>query len=301
MNITHIVFSGGGILGISILGVLRYLYLENIVSNVKNIAGNSMGAYFCLLFCLKIPIQDIETILYNYIGNYDYMNINDITLSDFFNKKGVDNFSSYIELIKNYLKNKDENFKGDITFSELSKIYGINLYISTTNINKCENFIFSIDSTPDISIFDATIASMNIPIIGTSINIDGEYYVDGALTNNFPVNIFHNIHKDLILCVIIKPDEEDNYTKTIPKNTELSFLNYNYQIIKILLNNTYKQSFTSLIDHEKNNILIISKFHDIEYIPISFNKNNINKKVSKQDLDNLILTGFIQANAYFNK
>jgi predicted acylesterase/phospholipase RssA len=301
MNITHIVFSGGGILGISILGVLRYLYLENIVSNVKNIAGNSMGAYFCLLFSLKIPIQDIESILYNYIGNYDYMNINDITLTDFFNKKGVDNFSSYIDLIKNYLKDKDENFKGDITFSELSKIYGINLYISTTNINKCENFIFSIDSTPDISIFDATIASMNIPIIGTAINIDGEYYVDGALTNNFPVNIFNNIHKDLILCVIIKPDETDDYTKIIPKNTELSFLNYNYQIIKILLNNTYKQSFTSLIDHKKNNILIISKFHDIEYLPITFNKNNINKKVSKQDLDNLILTGFIQANAYFNK
>ena len=65
-----------------------------------------------------------------------------------------------------------------------------NLYISTTNINTGDNVIFSTDNYPNISIFDATCASMSIPYFAIPVKINNEYYVDGLLTNNFPLNIF---------------------------------------------------------------------------------------------------------------
>ena len=63
MTYTHVVISGGGLYGVCMLGVLRYLYIEKKLTEVKNIAGNSMGAFFALAHCLKIDILELENII----------------------------------------------------------------------------------------------------------------------------------------------------------------------------------------------------------------------------------------------
>ena len=110
-----------------------------------------------------------------------------------------------------------------MTFVELTKKFGINLYVSATNLNKCENIIFSTDNTPNISIFDATAASMSIPYFSKPVIIDGEYYLDGLFTNNFPINVFNHIQKHNILGVVIKISSEYNI-KIYKKNTKLNYI-----------------------------------------------------------------------------
>ena len=61
MTYTHVVISGGGLYGVCMLGVLRYLYRK--IVDVKNIAGNSMGAFFALAHSLKIDVLELEHII----------------------------------------------------------------------------------------------------------------------------------------------------------------------------------------------------------------------------------------------
>ena len=62
-NIKHLVLSGGGLLGISYIGLLRYLEESNIVGNLKSISGSSAGSLFGCLIALRYTSKEIEIIV----------------------------------------------------------------------------------------------------------------------------------------------------------------------------------------------------------------------------------------------
>jgi predicted acylesterase/phospholipase RssA len=47
---------------------------------------------------------------------------------------------------------------------------------------------FSARATPSVSIVDAVMASMALPLYFRPVIIDGVYYVDGGVTNNYPIS-----------------------------------------------------------------------------------------------------------------
>ena len=88
-NITHLVFSGGGCRSFCLLGVLRYLYIESIHNNIHNVAGTSMGSFFCLLFALKMPYEKIEEIIKEIIADDNAMKIYSKSFVELFSKNGI--------------------------------------------------------------------------------------------------------------------------------------------------------------------------------------------------------------------
>ena len=58
--ITHLALSGGAMKGLCYMGVFRYLYIENLVNNLKFIHGTSIGSFFAIALALKIPIEYLE-------------------------------------------------------------------------------------------------------------------------------------------------------------------------------------------------------------------------------------------------
>jgi NTE family protein len=194
---THLILSGGGLYGLCFLGIFRYLIIEKKLNSLKNIVGNSMGSFFSLGYSLNIDIDKLENIVKE-LKECNDIKINKKNLGNLFKKNGILNFSIFTNRLK--IESKID----DITFKEFSKKFGINLYISATNVNRLENVIFCIDNTPDVSVFDAVAASMSLPYMCEPILIDGEYYIDGCLSNNFPSNIFQNINKNNILGITIK-------------------------------------------------------------------------------------------------
>jgi predicted acylesterase/phospholipase RssA len=296
MTYTHVVISGGGLYGVCMLGVFRYLYIEKKLVDVKNIAGNSMGAFFSLAYCLKIDILELENIIKELSSNCSLL-ITKNNFSNIFFKNGILSFTVYTNRLKQYLNEKYTI--NDLTFIELTKKFGINLYVSATNLNKCENIIFSTDNTPNVSIFDATAASMSIPYFSKPVIIDGEYYLDGLFTNNFPINIFKNIQKHNILGIVIKISSEYNI-KTYKKNTKFNFIEYNKRILELLYLNTSKVAFFDLIDNNNNNLLIIQDSPITNYLLINIKKNCIKSDCNNVHIDNLILDGYIKAHNFFN-
>jgi|TARA_Y100000385_G_C13006839_1_gene599822 predicted acylesterase/phospholipase RssA len=290
------VISGGGLYGISMLGVLRYLYIEKKIINIKYISCNSIGSLFGLIICLKIPIEDIEDLVKE-TTKENYYVLTKKNISNIFTDNGIFDISLILTKIKKYIEKK-YNIK-DINFIELSKKFGYNLYISATNINKLKNKIFSVDNTPNISIYDAVSASMALPFIFKPIKIDKEYYIDGIFSNNFPINIFKNIHKDNILAIAFKI-KKDYYIKELEIDKKINFINYSKRLFNLIINNSTKITFDNYLNNYQSELLLIDELPLDTSIPIKINKNEIVYKFNDVDIDNLILEGFIKTSEFFN-
>jgi len=290
---SHFVISGGGLYGVCMLGVLRYLYIENKLKNVKHVAGNSIGSFFALAFCLDIEVIDLENIIKDIIYNNNII-IDKSNLGNVFLYNGILDLNIILNKLRKYINSKYNI--NDITFIELSKKFGKNLYISTTNINTGENIIFSTDNNPNVSVFDATCASMSVPYIAMPVKINNEYYIDGLLTNNFPLNIFNNIHKDNILGIVIKI--KSNYD--LKKIDNISFQDFNKRMLEILLKNTSESAFIKNINNNNANIFIIEDSPIKDFVPFEINNEYVDLEFNNDDIDNLILDGFIKISNFFN-
>ena len=287
-KITHIVFSGGGLRGIMYLGILRYIYVEKLNNNIHNIAGTSMGSLFALMFSLKIPIEHIEDIIKNTIHDNDIMFTNKDKYLDLFSENGIIDSTNVIKHLKNYIK--DRHNIDDLTFLELSKKTGINLFVNASNINKNKNIIFGIETTPNVSVFDAVSASFSIPLIFKPVKIEEEYYVDGGMINHFIINVFKSVPNENILGIIIKI-KKDYTVDDIPKNNIIPFYDYLIRIILFIKSGWDENTMCNYNDSNKNTIIVTESNLDIT-IPYEINKEGLLIVIKPDDIDKLIIQGY---------
>jgi NTE family protein len=155
-----VVISGGGARTIMGIGVLQALEESGI--KVGCVSGTSMGAVIGALYAAGLSPLAIHEIL---VGKQLAK-----TFSLRVPRKGF--------LKMDYLREMLECYIRVDSFEHLKKC----LYVSTTNMNTGENVIFSSGK-----LFDKLIASATLPVLYEPVEIDGHLYVDGGLTNNFPV------------------------------------------------------------------------------------------------------------------
>jgi len=294
---SHLVFSGSALRSLCLLGILRYIYFNKMDSYIKNVAGTSMGAFFALAFALKIPVDDLEEIILKSINNQELTIIPSSKLINIFTELGFNDPRLYLIGVKEYIKNKYDI--DNITFIELSKITGVNLFVSTTKINDGSNIIFNVNTTPNVSVIDTVAASMSIPILTKPILIENAYYVDGCLTNNLPFEIFENVNHENILnvAIYVKSDYE------IPEilnddNNNISCFNYYKQICNIIYANSLYNTYTSKISKFKNPLIIHECAFPSFFKIIIDNDNNMKVNITKDDIENLILQGFTDITEY---
>ena len=295
---THLVFSGSALRSFCLLGILRYIYFNKMEDHIKNAAGTSMGSFFCLAFALKIPIDELEEMIITLINIPEVISVSSDNFINLFTDLGFNNSKLYLSGIKKYLKKKYDI--EDITFIELSKLTGVNVFVSVTKINTGKNFIFNVNDTPNVSVLDAVAASMCIPLLSQPIKIDDNYYVDGCLTNNLPYEIFNNINQDDILNVAIYIKDDYNVINVIKDDEELNFFNYYKQICSIIYSNSLHCSYISKLPNFKNPLLISdSPFNSFYNIKVS--DDSISFNIIDDDIQNLILQGFRDMSNYMKQ
>lgn len=295
---THLVFSGSALRSFCLLGILRYIYFNKMEDHIKNAAGTSMGSFFCLAFALKIPIDELEEMIITLINIPEVISVSSDNFINLFTDLGFNNSKLYLLGIKKYLKKKYDI--EDITFIELSKLTGVNVFVSVTKINTGKNFIFNVNDTPNVSVLDAVAASMCIPLLSQPVKIDNNYYVDGCLTNNLPYEIFNNINQDDILNVAIYIKKDYEVTDIIKTDDELNFFNYYKQICSIIYSNSLHCSYISKLPNFKNPLLICdSPFNSFYNIKVT--DDSIAFNIKDDDIQNLILQGFRDISNYMKQ
>ena len=298
LNITHLVLSGGGMKGVIFIGALRYLYIENLHKNITHIAANSIGSFVALFIAFKLTIEEIEKIIYD---SKDDKNLCYIPTKNYYkiiSNLGLCSISNFMEHFKKIIRVKYPDVNDTITFKEVSKKFGINLYFSTTNINRCENRIFSIDDTPDISVFTACEASMSIPLIFNPIAIEDEYYYDGAFSNNFPIKKFLHVSKENIIGMVLYK-EKNNYE---PSNKKINIFFLIRQICRMFEILRINQVTGNEIKKEDIDYYFIPKDISMQNsMNIVVNRKGIRLELSTEQINEMILYGFTSMAEYIEK
>jgi predicted acylesterase/phospholipase RssA len=290
-QITHIVFAGNALRSLCICGILRYIYCYKMDVNIRDVAGTSMGAFFSLAYALKIPIERLEKMLYN-IMKTDITKVYPNNFINLINEYGLNNSRDYLNEFRVYIKeiyNQD-----DITFLDLTKKTGINLYISVTEVNTGSNIIFNVDEHPNVSVLDAISASMCLPILSKPVKINDKYYIDGYLTNNFPIEVFSHINSEFILGVGVNTRKE-----CILNMKEMTFINYFYNLFHMVYKNTDTLCYYNKLKNHKN-ILFITDSPVKSILNPNITDDYIDFSIDEELLNNLFLQGFKEMNDYSN-
>ena len=189
-NISKLVLSGGGLLGISYIGLFKFLEEHNINKQIKSIIGCSAGAIFGTFFMLGYTAFELEHII-KLLNFKDYINITAESIINFMKLKGFESGKNLMKFIKNTIKDKthDEN----ITFKQIYEKYNIELKIGVTNLTTSEFEILDVNTNPDMPIYKAINASIAIPFVFEPVNINNCMYCDGGILDNLPIEKIINI------------------------------------------------------------------------------------------------------------
>ena len=184
--IKNLVFSGGSLKGFCYIGVLKYLEENNKLDNIEVLTGTSIGSCIALLINIGYKSYELSEIFLN-INIEKHLDIDSEHIFDFFTTYGLDSGDNVIKLFSIILKKK---YDETITFNKLYEKTKIKLIIVGTCLNNKETIYYNYETYPDLEILKAIRISISIPFILKPIFINNKYYVDGGLTNNYPIDLF---------------------------------------------------------------------------------------------------------------
>jgi NTE family protein len=186
LHIENLVFEGGGVKGIAYTGALERLNELDLLKNVKRYAGSSAGSIIATLLAVGYTTKELKNIMVK----IDFPALLDDkigVLRDAYaimSKYGYCDGAIFTTIMEKYIGKKD------YTFKQLWDDRGIELVIVGTNLNRMQEVHFSYKTYGDMPIVKAVRISMSIPLIFKPIKMEADYYVDGGVTNNYPLTVF---------------------------------------------------------------------------------------------------------------
>ncbi len=236
-----LVLSGGSHNGLILLGGLQYLYDKQLVHNIKTFVGTSIGGVISYL--LIIGYTPVEIMVYicthnDLIDNMRKINFLNITRGD-----PIIPFS--------YISNEIEKMTIEkigtlLTLAELSTRFGKTLICPTYNITNATVEYLSAETFPAISCLTALRMTCNLPFVFDNFKHGESFYIDGALSNNFAIDIAEKLgNKVGGLCI--------TYDLSI-KSPKTDFLDYMYKLLYIPI----QQAMESRIHNKRDNTAVIN-------------------------------------------
>lgn len=186
-TIRHIVCSGGGVTGFSFYGMLKACHARNIwkFDDIETIYGTSVGSIFSVILALKYDWKTID----DYLIKRPWQNVFKFDLysiMDSLQKMGIFGIKTIEDIFSPLFLGKDIPI--NVTMIEFYNITNIEIHIFTTNVTKFELVDISYKTHPDWRLIDAVYSSCSIPIIFSPLIKDSNYYCDGGLLLNYPID-----------------------------------------------------------------------------------------------------------------
>jgi len=156
-----IVLSGGAVRGLAHIGVLKALEEKGIKPTV--VSGVSAGSIVGAFYCSGYTAKEMEEIALK--TNFTSMMKPTLSKKAFFSLDNLEKF------LKKYIPYKNiEDLK-------------IPFYITTVNLNKAQLTYFN-----QGDLIKIVKASCSLPIMFKPVKIEKDYYIDGGVMNNLPVD-----------------------------------------------------------------------------------------------------------------
>jgi len=216
-----LVISGGSTKAIIALGALQYAYDAKLLENVKIYVGTSAGAM--INYLLAIGYTPIEIIVY--ICTYQILEkLQHFNIVAMINGSGASSFSEIHAQLEKMTISKIGYLP---TFKDLHEKYNKILICSTHNLTEEKTEYLGPYTTPDLPCITALRMTANLPLIFEKYKYGESFYIDGAVSDNFPIQIGDELGEK-VLGILIGTEKSDfNDTK------DSSILEYIYKIMFI--------------------------------------------------------------------
>ena len=265
MKIKNLVISGAGITGIGFLGIIKYLEEKNLLNDINTYLGTSAGSI--IIYLLSINYNSLELIEFCKHFNFEKI-LGEFSLDNMFTNFGFNHNNKWSYVLRRMTESK--KFSHKITFKEHFELTKIKLIIVACCLNESKTYYLSYENYPNMEIIEAIKISCCVPIYFQPIKFDNKLWVDGGLTNNFPIDYFKK--------------EEIKYTLGISINDAECHNDINE------LNTYFKSLFKCLIHYDT-----LKKIETYKNNIIKFNCNICglsNYSIDKQSIESLVECGY---------
>lgn len=272
-----LVLGPGGAKAYLEIGALMKLNNVKILDKLIAIVGCSVGAIIGALYLADYTCEDILAMS---LKTNFFNDIHSINVEEARKDKGLISTNTIRNMLSHAMKNK----YGFIpTLSQFYHATGKTFTTVTVNLTKWRVEYLCHETHPDLSVIDAIIFSLNIPLIFYRIMYQGCVYIDGAFGNPYPANIYDN-GEFKILGLHITSTYESN--KTDPDAGLTTYL------LKVLLY-PISQLKKDIIDRCSNCVKHLELFaNTVDVTGLSY---------SLDDKTNMLYDGYMKAGIFYDQ
>lgn len=220
-NFNTLVLSGGGSKGFAMLGSIQYLYDKGYMDGVINFIGTSIGSIINYLLIIGMKPDEIVTYLCTHKITDKLKHFNLVSM---INRGGAVSFSIIQETLEKITLEKVGYF---LTLKDIKNKFNKHFVCVTYNLTEDKVEYLSHETYPDMPVLIALRMSANIPFIFEDFKYFNNYYIDGGILDNFPVEYFD---RDDNVIVGINLKAEDKY------NHEGNIVEYFLRVVQLPLN-----------------------------------------------------------------
>jgi NTE family protein len=217
---TVLVLGGGGMRGFCHIGVIRAI--ERLGLQIDEVVGTSMGAVVGGLFAAGLGSRRIEEVA----GEISLQNYFQLNLLKFlvrgYRHASVYKGRNFHELLRGWLPQAQ--------FAELPRPFFCNALSLTSGASR----FFGLPGSDSVPVADAVYASACLPTIFEPMEIGGDHYIDGGMTETLALRIARARHADLVIAVDLS--HRDLHVKVPYKASLPHILFQTYEVMGQALN-----------------------------------------------------------------
>jgi NTE family protein len=176
--IVELCLSGACNRGICYIGAIQKLKPH---LDLKKIIGTSIGSLIAACYIIGYDFDD----LFRLVLQKDLKDLKDYSFYENYSFLKGEEYCRWVRFLLS------EKINPDITLKQLYEQTNVCFVIVATCIHGPVEgpTYFCHDTHPDVSLFDALISSMSVPMVFPPVKIGDSLYIDGGLLDNFPVKM----------------------------------------------------------------------------------------------------------------
>lgn len=248
-----LVLSGSSTKGIIFLGALQYLFDNYILKDIKYYIGTSAGSIISYL--LIIGYTPVE-IMVHICTKQVLEKMQSFNILAMVQQRGAISYSNIHEQLESMTISKIGYLP---TLLDLKNKYDKVLVCTTHNISDNLPEYLSYETHPDLPCLVALRMTSNLPLIFDNYQYGGNFYIDGAVSDNFPIDVGEKYGKR-VFGITLNPDSDNSEFSTDP---DIGVLEYIYKIIFTPINHIVRTKINNC--RENTTILKITDKRNIKF------------------------------------
>ena len=181
----YLVFSGGGLHGLTFCGALLALADEGRLDlkDIRGCAGTSIGALLALCVCVGLSADRMRRLV---LERADWSRLHTgVNIASAIDSYGIQSRNGLEYLVQLVLE--DAGLSSAVTLQSAFALTKCHLCVCVADLtNSCLRYLDHVN-TPELTVQDAVVASMCVSVLFEPMSIDGALCVDGGVVENVPM------------------------------------------------------------------------------------------------------------------